>query len=138
MTDRHQAPSYPLRMPPELKERMAYAAKASGRSLHAEIVNRLESSFNMPTPANATDTERLEEVIEATIDRTIDAVVRGRIARITLRREPMVPLPDTGRTQNRTILIGNIGRTPEIDVVTPKPATNKGPVRRVRNKPADQ
>jgi len=118
---------------------MAYAAKASGRSLHAEIVNRLESSFNMPTPANATDTERLEEVIEATIDRTIDAVVRGRIARITLRREPMEPLPtDTGRTQNRTILIGNIGRTPEIDVVTPKPAPNKGPVRRVRNKPADQ
>jgi len=126
-----------LRVPPDLHARIHAAASVANRTFNAEIVNRLESSFNMPTPANATDTERLEEVIEATIDRTIDAVVRGRIARITLRREPMAPLPDTGRTQNRTILIGNIGRTPEIDV-TPKPATNKGPVRRVRNKPADQ
>lgn len=45
MTDRHQAPSYPLRMPPELKERVANAAKASGRSMHAEVVARLQQSF---------------------------------------------------------------------------------------------
>lgn len=47
MNDRHQAPSYPLRMPPELKERMAESAKLSGRSLHAEIITRLQQSFNL-------------------------------------------------------------------------------------------
>ncbi len=46
MTDRHQAPSYPLRMPPDLKERMTGSAKESGRSLHAEIVARLQRSFD--------------------------------------------------------------------------------------------
>ena len=58
MTDRHQAPSYPLRMPPELKERVADAAKTSGRSLHAEIVSRLENSF-----IGITDGERLQRAL---------------------------------------------------------------------------
>jgi hypothetical protein len=44
-TDRHQAPSYPLRMPDELKTRVAAAAQASGRSLHAELLFRLGESF---------------------------------------------------------------------------------------------
>ncbi|WP_179217892.1 Arc family DNA-binding protein [Delftia sp. K82] len=43
-TDRHQAPSYPLRMPDELKARIQAAADASGRSLHAELLHRLQSS----------------------------------------------------------------------------------------------
>lgn len=45
MTDRHQAQSYPLRMPADLKEKVTVAAKESGRSVHAEIVNRIQSSF---------------------------------------------------------------------------------------------
>lgn len=45
MTDRHQAPSYPLRMPAELKELVASAAHASGRSMHAELIHRLQRSF---------------------------------------------------------------------------------------------
>nr|WP_157019833.1 Arc family DNA-binding protein [Acidovorax temperans] len=44
-TDRHQAPSYPLRMPDELKARVQAAAEESGRSLHAELLARLEGSF---------------------------------------------------------------------------------------------
>ena len=44
-TDRHQAPSYPLRMPDELKARIQAAADASGRSLHAELLHRLQNSF---------------------------------------------------------------------------------------------
>lgn len=46
MTDRHQAQSYPLRMPPDLKERMVEASKASGRSLHAEIIYRLQLTLD--------------------------------------------------------------------------------------------
>ncbi|WP_099733863.1 Arc family DNA-binding protein [Delftia sp. 60] len=44
-TDRHQAPSYPLRMPDELKARIQASANESGRSLHAELLHRLESSY---------------------------------------------------------------------------------------------
>jgi len=36
---------YPLRMPDELRTRLEEAAKAGSRSLHAEIVQRLEASF---------------------------------------------------------------------------------------------
>lgn len=45
MADRHQAQAYPLRLPDELKSRIAEEAKASGRSLNAEIVARLEGSL---------------------------------------------------------------------------------------------
>ena len=44
-TDRHQAPSYPLRMPEELKAKVQAAADESGRSLHAELLFRIEASF---------------------------------------------------------------------------------------------
>ncbi|CDN94813.1 Arc-like DNA binding domain protein [Agrobacterium tumefaciens] len=37
-------------MLPELKERVAQAAEEAGRSLNAEIVARLESSFHKPAP----------------------------------------------------------------------------------------
>lgn len=40
-----QLPSYPLRMPPEVREQVEAAAKASGRSMNAEIVARLQTSF---------------------------------------------------------------------------------------------
>lgn len=44
MTEK-QPPSYPLRMPQELRERLAEVAKESGRSMNAEIVARLQESF---------------------------------------------------------------------------------------------
>lgn len=43
-------PPFGLRMMPELKERISQAAEATGRSMNAEIVVRLESSFEKPTP----------------------------------------------------------------------------------------
>ena len=45
MTDRHQQKPYPLRMPDELRARLEEAAAAGSRSLHAEIVARLQASF---------------------------------------------------------------------------------------------
>jgi len=44
MTDKTQQTPYPIRMSPELRERLERAAKNSGRSLHAEIIKRLETS----------------------------------------------------------------------------------------------
>lgn len=40
-----QLAPFGLRMLPELKEQIEAAAKASGRSMNAEIVNRLQASF---------------------------------------------------------------------------------------------
>lgn len=48
-TDRHQAPSYPLRMPEGLKARIQASANESGRSLHAELLHRLERSYEKPS-----------------------------------------------------------------------------------------
>lgn len=42
-------PQYKLRLPQELKDQVEEAAKQSGRSMNAEIVARLESSF-VPSP----------------------------------------------------------------------------------------
>lgn len=64
MTDRHQAPSYPLRMPPELKERVAAAAKESGRSLHGELIARLQSSFEAPAAAPESLAAGLDKVLK--------------------------------------------------------------------------
>ena len=46
MTDRHQQKPYPLRMPDELRTRLEDASKKGSRSLHAEIIARLEASFS--------------------------------------------------------------------------------------------
>ena len=49
MTDKPaQRPSYPLRMPDELRAKLEEEAKHIGRSLHAEIVARLEQSLDGP------------------------------------------------------------------------------------------
>lgn len=48
MSDRHQAQAYPLRMPDDLKARVAESAKANGRSMNAEIIARLDASFAGP------------------------------------------------------------------------------------------
>lgn len=45
MTDRHQQKPYPLRMPDDLREKLEAAARDGSRSLHAEILFRLESSI---------------------------------------------------------------------------------------------
>lgn len=54
-TDRHQAPSYPLRMPDGLKAKVQEAAEASGRSLHAELLHRIQRSFEGVADPTALD-----------------------------------------------------------------------------------
>ncbi|MBB6579588.1 hypothetical protein HNP33_003702 [Comamonas odontotermitis] len=46
MTDRHQQKPYPLRMPDDLRAKLEDAAKEGSRSLHAEILARLDDSFS--------------------------------------------------------------------------------------------
>jgi hypothetical protein len=46
MSDRHQAPSYPLRLAPILKSRVAREAAIAGRSFNAEVATRLERSLS--------------------------------------------------------------------------------------------
>lgn len=45
MSDRHAISPYPLRMPYELRTALEAAAVGVGRSLHAEILARLDSSL---------------------------------------------------------------------------------------------
>ena len=62
MTEK-QPPSYPLRMPQELRERLTEAAKANNRSMNAEIVARLERSF---TAGEEIEELAFESAFEAT------------------------------------------------------------------------
>jgi hypothetical protein len=48
MKDRHQISSYPLRLPPNLRAALSVAAAANRRSLHNEIVLRLENTCRAP------------------------------------------------------------------------------------------
>ncbi|MCX5511203.1 Arc family DNA-binding protein [Pseudomonas sp. BJa3] len=45
MTDRHILPPYSLRMPADLREKLESSASEGKRSLNAEIVARLEASY---------------------------------------------------------------------------------------------
>jgi len=42
-------PRHNLRLPPELKKKLAHSAVDNGRSMNAEILDRLEASFS-PSP----------------------------------------------------------------------------------------
>lgn len=46
MSDRHALPPYSLRLPQQLRSKLQEAADCSRRSLNAEMVARLESSFS--------------------------------------------------------------------------------------------
>lgn len=65
MTDRHQAPSYPLRMPAELRERLEEAAAETGRSMNAEIVARLQQSFG---PRVGLKRAEVVAIVKATVE----------------------------------------------------------------------
>jgi hypothetical protein len=46
MASKHQNPSYPLRLPPEIRNRLLESSQAQFRSLHNEILTRLIDSLN--------------------------------------------------------------------------------------------
>lgn len=48
MEEKPRPTPYPLRMPEDLREKLEVAAKNGSRSLHAEVIARLEASFEEP------------------------------------------------------------------------------------------
>lgn len=219
-------PQMKLRMPADLKSRIEAAANTASRSMNAEIIARLQSSFDDQT-ANAsarinelelalarqridTITERnkshqysialieiaehlppgafanrpqveaflkdardnqhakmiqaLDQMMEdaqtvvsdlhANIDagrikvvseqekadrkrsKQIEVVVRGKKQVIEIEREePEEEGKPESQPQNKTILVGNIGNAPDAQYIVEQKTANKGPTKRVRNKP---
>lgn len=57
-----------VRFPDGMRDRIAEAAKAAGRSMNAEIVARLEASF--------TDGPKIEwDTVESAIEKTVEALI---------------------------------------------------------------
>ncbi|HRM51204.1 Arc family DNA-binding protein [Acinetobacter johnsonii] len=73
---------FPLRLPPELKEKLENACKESGRSKNAEAVYRLEQSFehqeNSDIAQLKQQIERMDQTIK-TLATTLQSVAnRGK------------------------------------------------------------
>ena len=73
-------PPYSMRLDPELRAQLEAAAKAAGRSLHAEISMRLEESLKGTTSKTTTSETSLtlEEVRRVAME-----VVREELARLS-------------------------------------------------------
>ena len=54
-------PPFGVRMPPDLKEKIDMASKKSGRSMNAEIVYRLQQSFENPSKQSGSETGSASE-----------------------------------------------------------------------------
>lgn len=63
MSDRHQTKPYPLRMPEELRENLKSIAQENNRSLNAEIVARLQESFELSFSNQEKVENELEKVV---------------------------------------------------------------------------
>lgn len=73
MSDRHAVSPYPLRMPAELRAALEAAAVGVGRSLHAEILARLEGA--------------LEAERRAVPDELVDAILLQASLTLALARD---------------------------------------------------
>jgi hypothetical protein len=63
MTDKRHAGQYPIRPSAELRSKLEAAARAGGRSLHAEIIGRLEASFQTSETVDGLSRDVLRDVI---------------------------------------------------------------------------
>lgn len=66
-----QPTPYPLRMPDDLRSKLEEEANKIGRSLHAEIIARLEQSFSVQ---NQFDAAAVSAIIEQTIKSTLENI----------------------------------------------------------------
>ena len=66
-TSRDTGTQHKLRMPPELKEKLFSSAKEMNRSLNAEIVARLEQSFEHQENSDITQLKQQIERMDQTI-----------------------------------------------------------------------
>ncbi len=70
-------PQLKLRLPQQLKDKVDQAAKDSGRSINAELVQRIEQSF-LSTSDNERDAliEQQQQVIKNTLAQLDDMIAR--------------------------------------------------------------
>ena len=61
------AAKFMVRLPEGMRDRIAEAAKANGRSMNSEVVARLEASFNMDLADEATQL-KIVELVNAAFD----------------------------------------------------------------------
>lgn len=64
MEEKPRTTPYPLRMPDELRSKLEASAQSGARSLHAEIVARLESTFAAPTASAGPAVDLSQTVLE--------------------------------------------------------------------------
>lgn len=91
MSDRHLISPYPVRMPLELRQKLEEAAKDGSRSLHAEIIARLEKSFGR-APGSEASSWAAEEISKRVSDRNllfIDTLELGKIGNVVRLRPRM-------------------------------------------------
>lgn len=74
MTEKKQPGPYPIRPSPRLRQKLEIAARNSGRSLHSEIIARLEASFSLPQPAaespeNMINSPEIRDIIKREVER---------------------------------------------------------------------
>lgn len=82
MSDRHTLPPYSLRMPPDLRDQLEESARQGSRSLNAEIIHRLQSTF---TPLeSAIERGRRIEKLKGGVDPKLESLVSSFIAQIEL------------------------------------------------------
>jgi hypothetical protein len=83
-------PQMKLRLPAELKAKIDEQAHAAGRSINAEIVQRLEGSFEPPP-----DLDRLEFVAAQAAQRSLMTFLRAMIANAERREMPPESVVET-------------------------------------------
>lgn len=87
MSDRHAVSPYPLRMPAELRASLEASAVEVGRSLHAEILARLEGALvadRRAVPDELVDTILLQASLTLALARDLEGGELGADQRQTL------------------------------------------------------
>jgi hypothetical protein len=74
-----QAAPYPLRMPPDLRERLELAAEQAGRSLHTEVLQRLEQSFGAVDETDANLLRVLPALLAYQLRHALDSLPKSAV-----------------------------------------------------------
>ncbi|PZU65247.1 Arc family DNA-binding protein [Sphingobium sp.] len=69
-------PPFGLRLPPDLKSRVQKSADEANRSMNAEIIARLEASFDAPSREEFEATKKwATEFLRAALDNAVEQIV---------------------------------------------------------------
>ncbi len=104
MNDRHVLPPYSLRMPADLREKLEASSQQAKRSLNAEIVARLEASYDfIPQSMAISMDEGVSELNE--LNRQQAAISALQIAKIRALVDLKAELNDSPSPEERAALL---------------------------------